>query len=52
LKRLKKKATRDLLKVKENPEFARIATTLWNDLSGEVRAPQAQSAPPLRVVNQ
>jgi len=43
---------RDLLKVKENPEFARIATTLWNDLSGEVRAPQAQSAPPLRVVNQ
>lgn len=43
---------RDLLKVKENPEFARIATTLWNDLSGEVRAPQAQSEPPLKVVNQ
>lgn len=43
---------RDLLKVKENREFASIATRLWNDLSTQVRTPGVRTEPELKVVNQ
>ena len=43
---------RDLLKVKEHAGFAATATTLWNDLSDEVRGSEASPGPQLRVVNQ
>jgi NitT/TauT family transport system ATP-binding protein len=43
---------RDLLRVKENPEFSRTARQLWDALSDEVRTPTIRQRPELKVVNQ
>ncbi|MBS9403300.1 ABC transporter ATP-binding protein [Halomonas sp. TRM85114] len=43
---------RDLLRVKEQPEFATTARQLWDALSEEVRTPTIRQRPELEVVNQ